>query len=88
MDIKQIVDSTLVAPMREQSMQYRIETLQSLVDRKQNEIQRLNNLLDSYRSDNADHERLIGKLRDLMRADEYDDAYDLVRNEFDAIHGP
>lgn len=87
MDIKAIVDATLVAPMREQAAQHRIAELQALVDRKQNEIQRLNSLCDSYRRMNGDHERLIGKLKELL-PDNPDDAYDLVRDAFYAIHGP
>lgn len=81
MDISAIVESALVTSKRDQAWQ-------ALVDRKQNEIQRLNSLLDSYRTRNADHERLIGKLHQLLKTDDIDGIRDLVEAEHDAIHGP
>lgn len=37
---------------------------------------------------NHEYEQLIGRLYELLKADDLDRAMDLVRAEFDAIHGP
>lgn len=52
------------------------------------ELDRRQVLIDQYRRSNADHERLIGKLRDLLKVDDLDGARDLVNAEYDSIHGP
>lgn len=94
MDIRAIVESTLVAPMREQSAQLRIADLESLVDTKQTEIQRLHSLCDSYRRMNGELESLLGELHTRFQnkaaRDElllWDEMADMVRDQFDAIHG-
>jgi hypothetical protein len=88
MDIRAIVESTLIAPMREQAAQLRIEELEKLVDQKQSELQRKHDLCDWYRTQNGHHERTLGQLLKLLKADELDAARDLVQAEYDAIHGP
>lgn len=50
MNIRQIVDQTLIAPAR-------IAQLEALVDAKQQEIERLNRLLDDYRHRLGEYER-------------------------------
>jgi hypothetical protein len=92
MDIRAIVESTLVAPMREQAAALQFESdiaaIQKNLDAKQNEIQRLDSLCAWYRTQNAQHERTLGQLLKLLKADELDAARDLAQAEFDAIHGP
>jgi hypothetical protein len=82
MDIKAIVDMTLVQPMREQA------SMQRTIDGKQDEIKRLNRLVDDYRHKDADHERMVGELRKLLKAEDLDGARDIVDAEYGAIHGP
>lgn len=45
-------------------------------------------LIAHYRRKDAEHERLIGRLYELLGAENLDDALDLVRAEYVAIHGP
>jgi hypothetical protein len=45
-------------------------------------------LIEDYRRKNADHERLIGKLLELLNNDDLDEARALVKYEYDGIHGP
>jgi hypothetical protein len=99
MNIKEIVEATLVAPMREQAAAMRFADNvraieQNLVD-KQSEIQRLNSLCDWYRTQNARHEHLIGELHERFQnkaaRDElllWDEMHDMVRDAYLAIHGP
>jgi hypothetical protein len=92
MDIRQIVEETLVAPMRELDAAMRfadnVAAIQKNLDAKQNEIQRLDSLCAWYRTQNAQHERTLGQLLKLLKADDLDAARDLVQYEFDGIHGP
>ena len=99
MDIKQIVEETIVAPMRAQAAQLQyednIKAIEANLDRKQNEIQRLNNLVDWYRAQNGKHERLIGELHERFQNKEardelllWDEMADMVRDAYRAIHGP
>lgn len=37
---------------------------------------------------NHEYERFIGELFELLKAEKLDDAQDLVRAEYEAIHGP
>jgi hypothetical protein len=60
----------------------------ALVDRKQNEIQRLHSLVDFYRTENGGYERTLRAVRDLLRQDNFDDASDLVRDFLRGIDGP
>lgn len=45
-------------------------------------------VLESYRHKVAEHERLVTKLHGLLMEDRSDEALDLVRDAFCAIHGP
>lgn len=45
-------------------------------------------MIEHYRGKDAAHERMVGKLLDLLNNDNLDDARNLVQNEYDAIHGP
>ena len=88
MDIREIVETTLVAPMREQAAQARIAELELLRDKKQTEIQRQASLLDEYRRDKYAHEAMVGRLYTLLKDEDLDGAMDIVKDEFFAIHGP
>lgn len=55
---------------------------------KDQEITRLSALLEQYRRDCIAHERMVGKLYELMNNSHFDDAMDVVRDEYRAIHGP
>ena len=52
------------------------------------ELNRRQSTIDQYRRDNAKHERLIGDLLERLNKDDLDGARDLVKAEYDAIHGP
>jgi hypothetical protein len=52
------------------------------------EIQRMNELVAHYRRKDGEHERLIAKLLKLLNQDDLDGARDLVKEEYDSIHGP
>lgn len=52
------------------------------------ELQRRQSLIDSYREKDYAHERLIGRLYEALKSENFDDAMDLVKAEYDAIHGP
>jgi hypothetical protein len=82
MDIREIVEQTLIAPMREQA------SMQRTIDGKQDEIKRLNRLVDDYRRKDAAHERMVGELREMLKVDDLDGARDIVEAEYGAIHGP
>jgi hypothetical protein len=82
MDIRAIVEQTLIAPMREKA------SMQRTIDGKQAEIQRLYRLLDWYREKDAAHERMVYELRKLLKVDDLDGARDVVDAAFGAIHGP
>lgn len=45
-------------------------------------------LIEDYRRKNYDHERMVGKLYELLKQDDLDGAMDIVRDEYRAIHGP
>ncbi len=51
------------------------------------ELTHLRSVVEQYRRQNAEHERLIGRLYELL-PERADDAHDLVRDEYRAIHGP
>jgi hypothetical protein len=44
-------------------------------------------LVSQYRARIYQHERLIDRLWDLVRAERWDEAHDVVRAEYRAIHG-
>jgi len=52
------------------------------------ELQARQRLIEHYRRKDADHERLIGKLLNLLNNDDLDGARNLAQDKFDAIHGP
>lgn len=85
MDIRQIVEETLIKPAREQAAQLRF---QDNVKAIQFELDARERLIRDYQRKNADHERMVGKLYELLKAEDLDGAMDIVRDEFDAIHGP
>lgn len=114
MDIRQIVEDTLVAPMRAMAArprltveQERIATEEALADMRKawtgnfilhmgpgevdlvlRRLDYLQMLADGYRRVSGEHERMVGKLKELLDADDLDGARDIVRDEFYAIHGP
>jgi hypothetical protein len=45
-------------------------------------------LIEHYREKTYAHERLVGKLLELLKVDDLDGARDLVQHEYDGIHGP
>lgn len=45
-------------------------------------------LIEDYRRDVAAHERMVGKLLKLLDNDDLDGARDIVKAEYEAIHGP
>jgi len=51
-------------------------------------IDELKHLVIDYRRKDAAHERMIGELKTLLENEDTDKALDIVRNEFNAIHGP
>lgn len=48
----------------------------------------IENLRRDLRLKDREHERLINRLQELFDKDNFDDARDLVRDAFRAIHGP
>lgn len=52
------------------------------------ELDRRQRLIDDYRRKDAEHERMIGDLLELLDNDDLDGARDIVKAEYDAIHGP
>jgi hypothetical protein len=52
------------------------------------ELDAMRNLVAMYRRHGAHYERVIGRLRELLRAENTDDALALVEEEYEAIHGP
>lgn len=95
MDIRAIVEQTLVAPMRAQAAEYRVTELEKLLERKQQELQQAHSLSDWYRTQNAGHESLIADLYERFSnkaaRDElllWDEMHDMVRAAHLAIHGP
>lgn len=92
MDIRQIVEATLIEPARMQALEMQfadnLQRIEDVMNRKDREIVRLLGLVNWYREKNADHERLVGDVLKLLKADELDGARDIVSAAFDAIHGP
>jgi hypothetical protein len=95
MDIREIVEHTLVTPMRAQAAEYRIEQLEKLAEERRIEIHRLDSLCASYRRMNGSLERLLGELHTRFQnkaaRDElllWDEMADMVRDEYLSIHGP
>jgi hypothetical protein len=52
------------------------------------ELQAKQRLIESYREKTYAQKRLIGKLLELLNNDDLDAARDLVKYEYDGIHGP
>lgn len=52
------------------------------------ELERRQVVIDQYRAKDAAHERLISAVLNRMNLEDFDGARDLVRAEYDAIHGP
>lgn len=65
-----------------------VSDLRALVDRKQNEIQRLHSLVDFYRTENGGYERALRQVKALLREDKFDEAGDVVRDFLRGIDGP
>lgn len=85
MNIRQIVEETLIKPAREQAAQLRFEDNVKAI---QFELDARQRLIQDYQRKNADHERMVGKLYELLKQDDLDGAMDIVRDEYNAIHGP
>jgi vacuolar-type H+-ATPase subunit H len=56
--------------------------------RAQSELVRCYTMIDDYRRKNAEHERMVGELREALKIEDIDTASDIVSAAFDAIHGP
>lgn len=52
------------------------------------ELDRRQVVIDQYRRRTAEHEHLISRVYLLLNAEKTDDALDIVRAEYVAIHGP
>lgn len=52
------------------------------------EISRQKIVIEQYRSGRAAHETMVGRLLELLDADNLDLARDIVKLEYDGIHGP
>lgn len=59
-----------------------------LLKRKQAEIQRLNGLVDYYRSKDGEYERTLRKAKALLDKDDLDEARDVVGDHLRGIDGP
>jgi hypothetical protein len=59
-----------------------------VMKRAELELDARQRLIDDYRRKNYAHERMVGKLYDLLKQDDLDGAMDIVRDEYFAIHGP
>lgn len=85
MDIREIVESTLIAPARAEAAKHRITQLELRI--KTIECER-DAWKKAYVTLSGNEERLIGKLLELLNNDDLDGARDLVKAEHDSIHGP
>ena len=65
-----------------------IEQTQKLLREATVELNSRQVVIDQYRRTNAAHERMIGKLLELLDNDDLDGARDIVKAEYDSIHGP
>jgi hypothetical protein len=92
MDIRQIVEETIIEPARMQAIEMQfadnLQRIEDIMNRKDREIVRLLGLVNWYREKNADHERMVGELHKLLKVDDLDAARDIVSAAFDGIHGP
>lgn len=113
MDIRQIVEETLVAPMRamasrpltvaqdraamDELMAYVRSELSHGHDlalthdegmRLLRRLDHLSAMADGYRRVSGEHETMVSDLRKLLDDDDLDAARDIVKAEYDAIHGP
>lgn len=114
MDIRQIVEDTLVAPMRAVAAarqmtvdQERAATEAAIADMRNvakacqilhmgpgdvelvlKRLDYLKMLADAYTRVSSEHETMVSDLIKLLDNDDLDGARDLVKAEYDAIHGP
>lgn len=52
------------------------------------ELEARQRLIQCYREKNYAHEDMVGKLYELLKAEDLDGAMDIVRREYEGIHGP
>jgi hypothetical protein len=114
MNLKAIIEETLVAPMRELASRPNLTVTQerNATDAAIDELRvadaygrplqigpfvaslllkrldHLQMLADAHRRKSSDHEEMVSDLLKLLDKDDLDNARDMVKAEYDSIHGP
>lgn len=71
-----------------QAMSANIQSAQHAMREATDEVRRQRIIIETYRRQDAEHEKLIGELYRLLKQEDLDGAMDLVRDAYLAIHGP